>query len=373
MRTRLVCLVALAVALALVTAACGDGLDAIDPPAAKVNGDNISQDELDQELEAMSGNAKFVAFLVSQNNSVRNEATGTYDVGFVGRVLSRQILLRLIHEAFVEKKLGPLTEADRELVQADVEREVGGPEILAEFAEPYRTLLLNRSAEVAKLQLSLSEQPIDDDAMREYYESTPELFRQTCSRHILFSVIDDTGSVDTESATAQSVELEAQANAAKARIDAGEDFAALAAELSKDSNNNQSGGELGCNGPGQFVPEFETVLDSLEPGQVSAPVQTQFGWHLIKVDTREPQPFEDVVDQIRQVLLGQAQEGFGAFVREELDAAKIEVNPRFGTYSKTAQPPGIVTPTPPTTLDVGGASSPGTDAGGVPAPTELGG
>jgi parvulin-like peptidyl-prolyl isomerase len=72
------------------------------------------------------------------------------------------------------------------------------------------------------------------------------------------------------------------------RIEAGESFEELAAEYSKDSANAYRGGDLGWFGPGSMVPEFELAAFALQPGEVSpAPVQTEFGWHLIKVYDRQ--------------------------------------------------------------------------------------
>ncbi|HEX7165361.1 MAG TPA: peptidyl-prolyl cis-trans isomerase, partial [Acidimicrobiales bacterium] len=119
-----------------------------------------------------------------------------------------------------------------------------------------------------------------------------------------------------------------------------------------------------------FVPEFETALDRLQPGQTSDPVQTQFGWHLIKVDSRQPQPLEEVTDAIREQLLGEAQQGFGTFLSEALTGAEITINPRYGRFSKEGEQPGVVGPSSPTTPDVGGPTG---APEGEPLPIDLGG
>ncbi len=80
------------------------------------------------------------------------------------------------------------------------------------------------------------------------------------------------------------VATEAEATDVKAQIDAGGDFAALAKEKSTDPGSGPQGGSLGWFGAGQMVPEFETAVAALEPGAVSAPVQSQFGWHVIRLD-----------------------------------------------------------------------------------------
>ncbi len=84
------------------------------------------------------------------------------------------------------------------------------------------------------------------------------------------------------------VETEDEAKAVKTALDGGGDFAALAKEKSKDPGSAQSGGDLGWFGPGMMVEEFETAVTSLKPGQISEPIKTQFGWHIIKLEETRP-------------------------------------------------------------------------------------
>jgi len=85
------------------------------------------------------------------------------------------------------------------------------------------------------------------------------------------------------------------------RVGAGEDFAKLAKENSGDAGSKEQGGMLGFFGRGQMVPQFEEAAFALEKGAVSKPVQSQFGWHVIKVEDRRqkpPPPFEEVKDRL---------------------------------------------------------------------------
>lgn len=79
------------------------------------------------------------------------------------------------------------------------------------------------------------------------------------------------------------LETEDEAKEVKTMLESGSDFAALAAEKST-GPSGPNGGSLGWFGPGAMVPEFEAAVISLEPGQVSEPVQTQFGWHIVKLN-----------------------------------------------------------------------------------------
>jgi parvulin-like peptidyl-prolyl isomerase len=103
----------------------------------------------------------------------------------------------------------------------------------------------------------------------EMAKSAPTTGEQIRARHIL-------------------VAEEALARTALDRIRAGESFEAVAAELSTDTSNNTTGGDLGWFGRGAMVGEFETAAFAVPAGQLSEPVKTQFGWHIIRVDERDP-------------------------------------------------------------------------------------
>lgn len=106
------------------------------------------------------------------------------------------------------------------------------------------------------------------------------------------------------------VEDEDKAKALIEELKGGADFAELAKENSIDPGSAPRGGSLGFFGPGQMVPEFEQAAMALEPGSYTeAPVKSQFGYHIIKVDEARDTPlpsFEEVADRIRQVMMREA-------------------------------------------------------------------
>lgn len=121
------------------------------------------------------------------------------------------------------------------------------------------------------------------------------------------------------------VETEEQAKDLKAKLDKGADFAQLAKENSKDPGSKDDGGNLGYFGHGQMVPQFEEIVFKLKKGEVSAPVKTQFGWHLVKLEdsrTKQPPAFEIVKDRIAQSLLLQKAQKTATELRA---SAKIEI------------------------------------------------
>jgi peptidyl-prolyl cis-trans isomerase C len=119
------------------------------------------------------------------------------------------------------------------------------------------------------------------------------------------------------------VETEDQAKKIEADLKKGADFAEIAKKESKDPGA-ADGGDLGFFTKDQMVPEFSAVAFALEPGKISDPVKTQFGWHIIKVEekrTRKAPDFEQVKPQIETYVVRKAQADYVAKLRT---AAKVE-------------------------------------------------
>ena len=116
---------------------------------------------------------------------------------------------------------------------------------------------------------------------------------------------------------------EDEAKAVKAELDKGADFAELAKKKSKDPGA-ADGGDLGFFTKDQMVPEFSAVAFALEPGKISDPVKSQFGWHIIKVEEkrdRKAPAFDEVKAQVSQFVVRKAQADYVTKLRA---AAKIE-------------------------------------------------
>src|SRR5580698_2130649 len=146
-----------------------------------------------------------------------------------------------------------------------------------------------------------------DEAMKKVYEEASKQIsgeQEVHARHIM-------------------VESEDEAKAIKAELDKGADFAELAKSKSKDPGASD-GGDLGFFTKDQMVPEFSAVAFSLEPGKISDPVKSQFGWHIIKVEekrARKAPDFDQVKAQIETYVTRKAQADYVAKLRE---TAKIE-------------------------------------------------
>lgn len=136
-----------------------------------------------------------------------------------------------------------------------------------------------------------------EDEIQAYYDENKDLQfatpEQRCISHILFNK-----------------DQQQKAEEVKQQLQDDGDFAELAREFSQDPGSKEEGGDLGCQGEGSFVPEFEEAAFSAEEGEVVGPVETEFGYHVIKVtETRpaETAPLEEVKPQIREQLAQQEQ------------------------------------------------------------------
>ncbi|QPF85344.1 peptidylprolyl isomerase [Bradyrhizobium genosp. L] len=161
-----------------------------------------------------------------------------------------------------------------------------------------------------------------DDAMKKVYDEAAKQItgeQEVRARHIL-------------------VETEDEAKAIKAELDKGADFAELAKKKSKDPGASD-GGDLGFFTKEQMVPEFSAVAFALEPGKISDPVKSQFGWHIIKVEekrNRKAPDFEQVKAQIETYVTRKAQADYVAKLRE---AAKVERMDKPADAAAPAAPP----------------------------------
>ena len=136
----------------------------------------------------------------------------------------------------------------------------------------------------------------------DYYEANRFLYRQperVRARHILIKV-------DKDAPQAQKDEAKQKIEGIRQEIEAGKDFAAAAKEYSEDPGSKDSGGDLGFNERSSWVPEFANAAFALKPGEMSKPVESQFGFHLIKLEEKKPpenKELQEVKGEIARQLL----------------------------------------------------------------------
>ena len=166
-------------------------------------------------------------------------------------------------------------------------------------------------------------EPSQEEVERFYEENKEAQFttpEQRCARHILFNK-----------------DQKAKAEEVKEQLQNGANFAELAKEYSQDPGSAEQGGDLGCLGRGETVPNFEEALFNAKEGEIVGPVQTEFGYHLIEVtDVKEQstQPLEDVEGQIREQLSADIQaEEFSAWIQKQEEERDVRYLPGY-------KPPG---------------------------------
>jgi peptidyl-prolyl cis-trans isomerase C len=140
---------------------------------------------------------------------------------------------------------------------------------------------------------------------------------------------------------------EADAQAVLKRLKAGEDFAKVAKEMSKDPGSE--GGDLGWFTKDRMVPEFAEAAFKLKDGELSDPVKSQFGWHIIQVEGKRQKqfpPFDQVKDQIARYIVQKSQ---GDLILKLREGAKIERTAAADALTKPDAPaaPPTAAPTPP--------------------------
>jgi foldase protein PrsA len=154
------------------------------------------------------------------------------------------------------------------------------------------------------------------------------------------------------------VKTEALARSLMSQLQAGASFAALAKKYSQDAGSKASGGDLGFNGAGRLLPQFETAMYAARPGQTIGPVKTQLGYHIIKVISRRTAPgaksFTELTPDLRrQALDAQSQQRFHDLQTKTTGQLGISVSPRFGVWNDKA---GKVDP-PPARVDLASPSA----------------
>lgn len=162
------------------------------------------------------------------------------------------------------------------------------PEIQTQLDMMRDNLVAN--ALVQRVQASFT---LDEAALRQAYEANKAQYEKSNARHILIAF---KGSPAAQPGKPELTEEEAKAKAEDLRkkIDGGASFEELAKTESDDVGSGANGGSLGEFARGQMVPEFEQAAFTAAIGTVSEPVRTQFGFHLIRVDSRGAAPFEEV-------------------------------------------------------------------------------
>jgi peptidyl-prolyl cis-trans isomerase C len=282
---------AIAAGLVLLIAA-GAPAFADDPVLAKVNGTEIHQSDLTVAEEE-----------AGQLPPMSPDAKKDYLVQFMTDMI-------LVSKAAQDKKLGDT------------------PEFKAKLDFARKKLLMEAILKQA------GKDAMTDAAMHQVYNDAVKTMsdeQEVHARHILIRAAAGDEKANKEA--------EDKIKAIIVRLKKGEDFAKVASETTEDPSGKTTGGDLGYFTKEQMVPEFADVAFKLEKGQISEPVHTQFGWHVIKVEDKRKKPapsFDEVKPQIEQYVTRKAQADLVTKLRAD---AKIEKNYTVAPPAAPAEPP----------------------------------
>lgn len=258
-----------------------------DKVVARINGEVITKDELYDVLVAQGG-AEALDSLISNK----------------------------IIDLELKKKGFEVTDADVDAELQKMIAQYGGQEsfdqALASYGYTNSDIKKNIKMNLSATKLVGTDVVVTEEDMKAYFDQNKaslDVPEQVKANHIL-------------------VADEAKAKEVKAKLSAGGDFAALAKEYSTDESNKGQGGDLGFFSRGDMVPEFENAAFSLKVGDISEPVKTEYGYHIIKVAEKKEAKsaiYEDSKAQIKDMLMAEKLPTvFDTWMQAKLSEYKIE-------------------------------------------------
>ena len=212
-----------------------------------------------------------------------------------------------------------ITEGDLAMAAEDLGQQL--QQVPPEQQKAFLVTVLIDMKVMAAAALKTGVDQTEDYKRRVAYQTDKALRREFFTTQVAPSVTDDTLKAAYEKYKADFkpeeevharhilVATKEEADAIKKELDGGKPFEVLAMEKTTDPSGKQNGGDLGFFRKGQMVKEFEDVAFTLEPGKISDPVQSQFGWHIIKVEEKkmsEPEAFDAIKQQLGQQAIYQA-------------------------------------------------------------------
>lgn len=331
-----------AIAFALLAGSALTACRAAVPPAAVVDGEGIT----DQQVA-------FDATLFTFLGGLRRTPCGTPVAGETdASACARFTLSNVIQEDLVKHYAAAhhVTVAPSTVAQAvaQLESGLGGPDALAGQLQAHGltradlTALARRLLLFNEVQRALATAQLTDAALRAAYEQQQASFTQIHAKHILVATRTEADRIESKVTP--------------------DTFAELAQRFSTDTSSAANGGDLGTVSAATLDQQFARAALALQPGEISKPVQTQFGWHIIELVGSTVTPFEQAKSQL---IDQQSQQIFNAWLGGALRSAAITVNPKYGRLDLTT---GDVVPIRSTATD-GFSPSPSIEGSPAPSPS----
>ena len=342
-------LIALALVSMLALAACGDsaGDGGVRPAAVSIDGERIGDDQV-------AANVKVFTFLSGLNGAPCGaKVEGETDQAACARFAIGSLIDEHFVDAYALEHDLAVQQEEKDAILSQLEQSLGGAKTVddklaeAGIGRPELDELAGRILLFQKVQEAVSAEQADDAALRAQYQQNILQFTTLDTEHIL-------------------VKTEAEAQDAYDQVTAPgsteEDFLALAKKISTDPSAKDNSGAIGEQAASGLDPAFAAAAAALEPGEISEPVESQFGWHVIRLVKSTVQPFEEAKATLAQQ---QGTEAFDAWLTEARDAAEIEVNPKYGRFDAETGTVEAITSTATGSPSPSGDGAPATTA---PAP-----
>jgi foldase protein PrsA len=318
--------------LALAGCAGGNVGNYFAPTAAVVNGEKIPEGLVSAQFRPLVTNPENKGVFVGSKGKLNR-------LDAQREILSDLIRERLILQEASTLNISVTAEEVRAAVVQQVESQFQGDAYQKYLRENFLTeefifnyfqnqFLVQRIAEAVTKDQKISEGQVQEafEANRAQYDQMAHL------AHIL--ICSDPVPAEQRCNITDADRQRAAEIVGRAR--AGEDFAKLAREFSVDPSAPQNGGDIGFHSPGRLVAGFDTVAFALAVGQISDPVETQLGIHVIKM-IEKGRSLDSVREELTEELLTPLRNtAFQKWLTEKLRAARISVNPRFGRFDRTS-------------------------------------
>ena len=311
--------IAITITLLLSSAAVAELISGI---AAIVNDDIITSYEVDKELALMVRE-------MEKKGPVKEEERKKLRATALNMLIDKKLVQQKIKELDIRVSEEDVRQAIEEikkqnnlsqekLVAALLGQGITFDQYKAQMREQLERLRLMSQEVRAKIQVGEKE-------MREYYEANRPAFSEEESyraRHIFFRIGKNATAAEIKAVMARAVSVLNEARS-------GKDFTALARQYSDEASAKTDGGDLGVFKKGEMLPEIESAVTSMKPGEISELISTPAGFHIIKLEEKIPakvKPFEEVRPGIEEILYRKkSEERFNQWIAELRKGAAIEV------------------------------------------------
>jgi foldase protein PrsA len=300
----------------LALAACSDAPDSAAAPAATVAGATIT----DAELAHQASLYTFLSAL-SQQPCGGPAPQGQTQEAVCNRFALTNAIQALLVRTYAEDHDITVTDQQVTDIIANLDGQIGADTVDTtlkaqgltrdDLRELARSVLLFQD-----VQRRVVGEQLGDEQLRQLYEDNILDYTTVQAEHIL---------VDTEQ-EAQDVYRQVTAPGATEAT-----FHDLAKKVSTDTGSAKNGGSLGSAVASSYLPEFAQAVAALKPGEISQPVQTQVGWHVIRLVTKQVTPFAQAKTQLVQ---DQSPTLFNDWVRGQVEDGDLQVNPKYGRFDE---------------------------------------